>query len=124
MVGTTRSAGQPDRFRTMQLPEYMRSTMLRWTFLVAGLLAIFIVALLGFVYSETEDDLTTRSDRMITAQMDVFAAMNPEQRLDAINEHLSYDPRRVQLAGLRVTWRACHPILRSIARYKMRLSTE
>jgi len=100
MVGTTRPAGQPDRFRTMQLPEYMRSTMLRWTFLVAGLLAIFIVALLGFVYSETEDDLTTRSDRMITAQMDVFAAMNPEQRLDAINEHLSYDPRRVQLAGL------------------------
>ena len=33
----------------MQLPEFMRSTTLRWTFLVAGLFAAFIVALLGFI---------------------------------------------------------------------------
>jgi signal transduction histidine kinase len=84
----------------MQLPEFMRSTTLRWTFLVAGMFAAFIVALLGFVYLKTENDLTTRSDRVIATQMGFFAGLSPERRLDAINEHLKQDPSRVQLAGL------------------------
>jgi signal transduction histidine kinase len=84
----------------MQLPEFMRSTTLRWTFLVAGIFAAFIVALLGFVYLKTESDLTTRSDRVIASQMGFFAGLSPERRLDAINEHLKQDPSRVQLAGL------------------------
>jgi signal transduction histidine kinase len=84
----------------MQLPEFMRSTTLRWTFLVAGIFAAFIVALLGFVYLKTESDLTTRSDRVIASQIGFFAGLSPERRLDAINEHLKQDPSRVQLAGL------------------------
>jgi len=84
----------------MQLPEFTRLTTLRWTFLVAGIFAAFIVALLGFVYLKTEDDLTTRSDRVIASQMGVFADLSPERRLDAIDEHLKQDPGRVQLAGL------------------------
>jgi hypothetical protein len=58
----------------MQLPEFMRSTTLRWTFLVAGIFAAFIVALLGFIYLKTESDLTTRSDRVIAAQTGVFVS--------------------------------------------------
>jgi signal transduction histidine kinase len=84
----------------MQLPEFTRLTTLRWTFLVAGIFATFTVALLGFVYLKTEDDLTMRSDRVIASQMAVIAALSPERRLDAINEHLKQDPGRVQLAGL------------------------
>jgi signal transduction histidine kinase len=84
----------------MQLPEFTRSTTLRWTFLVAGIFAAFIVALLGFVYLKTERDLTMRSDRVISSQMGVFAALSPERRLDAIDEDLQQDPGRVQLAGL------------------------
>jgi signal transduction histidine kinase len=84
----------------MQLPECMHSSTFRWTLLATGLFTAVIVALLGFVYSKTKDDLTTRSDRMIATQLDVFAALSPEQRLDAINERLWQDPRRVQLAGL------------------------
>src|SRR6202022_4450098 len=84
----------------MQLPEFTRLTTLRWTFLVAGIFAAFIVALLGFVYLKTEDDLTMRSDRVIASQMGVLADLSPERRLDAINEHLKQDPGRVQLAGL------------------------
>ena len=84
----------------MQLPEFTRLTTLRWTFLVAGIFAAFIVALLGFVYLKTEGDLTARSDRVITSQMRVLADLSPERRLDAINEHLKQDPGRVQLAGL------------------------
>jgi signal transduction histidine kinase len=84
----------------MQLPEFTRLTTLRWTFLVAGIFAAFIVAMLGFVYLKTEGDLTARSDRVIASQMRVFADLSPERRLDAINEHLKQDPGRVQLAGL------------------------
>jgi signal transduction histidine kinase len=84
----------------MQLPEFARSTTLRWSFLVAGLFAAFIVALLGFIYLKTHGDLTIRSDRMIAAQMDVFAALPYERRLDAIGERLKQDPRRILIAGL------------------------
>jgi signal transduction histidine kinase len=84
----------------MQIPEFLHSTTFRWTLLVAGIFAAFIVALLGFVYLKTKDDLTQRSDRAIASQMDVFAALSPERRLDAINERLNQDPRRIQLAGL------------------------
>ena len=70
----------------MQLPECMRSSTFRWTLLATGLLAAVIAALLGFVYWKTKDDLTMRSDRMIASQLDAFAALSPERRLDAINE--------------------------------------
>jgi signal transduction histidine kinase len=83
----------------MQRAEFMHSTTLRRTFLVAGIVAAFIGALLGFVYLKTKADLTLRSDRMIAAQIGVFAELSPERRLDAINEHLKQDPSRVQFAG-------------------------
>jgi signal transduction histidine kinase len=83
----------------MRLPEFTRSTTLRWTLLVAGLFAGFIVALLGFVYLKTRDDLTVRSDRVIASQMSVFSHLPPERRLDAIDEQLKQDPDRVELAG-------------------------
>ena len=120
------------RIDLMQLPEFMRSTTLRWTILVAGIFAAFIVALLGFIYLKTESDLTTRSDRVIASQTGVFAGLSPERRLDAINEHLKQDPSRVQLAGLfssngrRIAGnlgKACHPISRPTMRYRALSST-
>src|SRR4051812_13513978 len=84
----------------MQLPELARSTTLQWTLLVAGLLAGFTVALLGFVYLKTKADLTAQSDRMIASQVAFFAHLSPERALDAIDGHLKQDPRRVRLAGL------------------------
>jgi hypothetical protein len=33
-----------------------------------------------------------RSDRMIASQMDAFAALSPEPKLDAISDHLKQDP--------------------------------
>ena len=70
----------------MQLPEFTRSTTLRWTFVVAWTLAAFVVALLGFVYLKTKNDLTTRSDRIIASQLGFFAQLSPERRIDAIDE--------------------------------------
>jgi signal transduction histidine kinase len=98
----SRNAAPPivRRNNLMQLPEFMRSTTLRWSFLVAGLFAAFIVALLGFIYLKTHGDLTMRSDLMISVQIDVFAALPSERRLDAIGERLKQDPRRILIAGL------------------------
>ena len=84
----------------MKLPEYTRSTTLRWTTLVAVLFAAFIAALLGFIYLKTRSDLTIRSDRMIASQMRVLAQLSPERRLDAIDERLEQDPGHVLLEGL------------------------
>jgi hypothetical protein len=84
----------------MHLPEFTRSSTLRWTLLVAGIFAAFTVALLGFVYLKTRHDLMMRSDRVIVSQMDVFAELSPARRLDAINEDLKQDPTRVRLTGL------------------------
>jgi signal transduction histidine kinase len=83
-----------------QLPEFTRSTTLRWTLLVVGVFAAFTVALLGFVYLKMKHDLTMRSDRMIVSQISILAELSSERRLDAINEDIKQDPGRVRLAGL------------------------
>jgi signal transduction histidine kinase len=84
----------------MQLPEFLRSNRLRWTVLVTGIFASFTVALLGFVYLRTKNDLTLRSDRAIASEMGILVALPPGQRLDAINVGLRYDPGRVRIVGL------------------------
>lgn len=84
---------------SMHLPEFMRSTTLWWTVVVAMTLAAFIVALLGFVYLKTRDDLTMRSDRVIASQIDFFARLSPERRLDAIDDYLKQDAGRLRLGG-------------------------
>jgi signal transduction histidine kinase len=84
----------------MRSPESARLTTLWWTLLAAGLFVAFIVALLGFVYLKTRDDLTKRSDRMIGSQISLFAALSPQRRLDAVDELLKQDPGRVLVAGL------------------------
>src|ERR1700760_2181787 len=81
-------------------PEFTRSTTLRWTMLVAGMVAVFTVALLGFVYLKTMRDLTARTDRVIALQMEALAALPPRQRIDAIDEGLKQDLSRIRLVGL------------------------
>jgi signal transduction histidine kinase len=88
------------RDNLMQSIEFARSTTLRWTLLVAALFAGFVVALLAFVYLKTKHDLTIRSDHVIASQMSVFAGLSPQRRLDALDEHLKQDPRRIRLAAL------------------------
>src|ERR1700731_763300 len=83
-----------------QLPEFTRSTTLRWTALVAAIFVAFTAALLGFVYLKTKHDLTMRFDRVISLQMGVLADLSPGQIPDAINEGLRQDPARVRLVGL------------------------
>jgi len=84
----------------MRWPEFVRSTTLRWTALLAAIFAAFVVAMLGFVYLKTKHDLTIRYDRSIRSQMGVLALLSPPRRLDAIDDSLRQDPAQVRLSGL------------------------
>jgi len=84
----------------MRQPQFMRSNTFHWALMVAGVFAVFIIVLFGFIYWKIDDYLTARSDRVITAQLEGIAALPPERRLEAIDERLRQDPRGVQLAAI------------------------
>jgi signal transduction histidine kinase len=85
---------------SMHQVPIIRSTTFRWALAVAGVFAIFVILLFGFIYWQTDQYLIARSDRMIASQLDVMAALPRERRLDAIDEDLKQDSRGVHYAGL------------------------
>src|SRR5229473_6597880 len=84
----------------MRQPQFIRSNTFHWALMVAGVFAVFVIVLFGFIYWQIDDYLTARSDRVITAQLEGIAALPPERRLEAIDERLRQDPRGVQLAAI------------------------
>ena len=84
----------------MRQPQFMRSNTFHWALMVAGVFAIFVIVLFGFIYWKIDDYLTARSDRVITVELDGIAGLSPERRLQAIDERLRQDPRGVQLAAI------------------------
>jgi signal transduction histidine kinase len=78
----------------------IRSNTFQWALAVAGVFAVFVIVLFGFIYWQTDQYLIARSDRAIATQLNVVAALPSERRLDAISEHLKQDSRGVQYAGL------------------------
>jgi signal transduction histidine kinase len=84
----------------MRQPQFIRSTTFRWTLAVAGVLAIFVIVLFGFIYWKTDSYLIVRSDRMIATQLHYIAGLPGERQPEAIAQHLSQDSRGVQYAGL------------------------
>src|SRR5437868_1042413 len=80
--------------------QITRSNTFRRALAVAGVFAVFVTVLFGFIYWQTDQYLIGRSDRMIANQLNVFAALPSARRLDAISEHLREDSRGVQYAGL------------------------
>jgi signal transduction histidine kinase len=84
----------------MRQPQFIRSSTFHWTLAVAGVFAVFVITLFGFIYWKVDDYLITRSDRMISSQLDFIAGLPGEQQLSAINQNLKQDSRGVQHAGL------------------------
>ena len=93
---SSKTSGQRD---PMRQPQFMRSTTFHWALAVAGVLAVFVIVLFGFIYWKTDDYLIARSDTMITKQLNYIAGLSSERRLIAIDEHLEQDSRGVQYAG-------------------------
>src|SRR6266852_5364696 len=97
LLTSTRDFGWRD---AMRQPQFMRSNTFHWALMVAGVFAIFVIVLFGFIYWKIDDYLTARSDRAITVELDTIAGLSPERRLQAIDERLKQDPRGVQLAEI------------------------
>ena len=90
----------PTRRHPTRQAQIIRSTTFQWTLAAAGVFAIFVIVLFGFIYWKTDQYLIARSDRMITSQLNYVAALPGERQLDAIDQHLKQDSRSVQFAGL------------------------
>ncbi|WP_349543189.1 ATP-binding protein [Bradyrhizobium sp. ARR65] len=89
-----------ERVNSMPQVRFIRSNTFRWASAVAGVFAAFILLLFGFIYLRIDDYLVVRTDRMIGNQVTVLAALPPERRINAIEDHLAEDSRGVQFAGL------------------------
>src|SRR5260370_10039742 len=90
-----RQARIPGGDNPMRQPQFIRSNTFHWAFIVGGVFAVFIIVLFGFIYWKIDDYLTVRSDRVITPQLDLVAALPPERPLEAIDEQLRHAADRV-----------------------------
>src|ERR1700709_101149 len=72
----------------MHQPQFMRSNTFRWALAVAGMLALLVIVLFGFIFWKTDDYLIARSDRMIAGQLNYIAGLTNERQLEAIDQHL------------------------------------
>src|ERR1700752_1192012 len=84
----------------MDRAHIIRSNTFRWALAVAGVFAVFVVVLFGFIYWQTDQDLIAGSDKMIASQLNFIAGLPGERQQNAINDHLKQDSRGVQYAGL------------------------
>src|SRR5258707_8104874 len=92
--------GHPGGEIPMRQPQFIRSNTFHWALMVAGVFAVFVIVLFGFIYWQIDAYLTARSDRVITLELEGISGLSPERRLQAMDERLRQDPRGVQLAAI------------------------
>ena len=108
---------------SVQRPDFIRTMTFRWT---AGAFALCIVLFSAFVYWEAADYLLARTDAALTEECLSIAADPPDHQLDAIDDRLRQDPRRIKLAGClarmgigsRAISKVCHTACGSTLRFK------
>jgi len=81
----------------VKLPDFVRTTTFRWTSIA---FAVCILLFSAFVYWEAAAYMLARMDAAIAEESVVVAADTPARQLNAIEDRLSEDPRRIKLAGL------------------------
>jgi hypothetical protein len=78
----------------MKLPDFIRTTTFRWT---AGAFAVCIVLFSAFVYWAAADYMLAKTDAALSEESLAIAADSPDRQLDAIDDRLRQDPRRIKL---------------------------
>src|ERR1700738_431750 len=81
----------------VKLPDFVRTTTFRW---ISIAFVVCILLFSAFVYWEAATYMLARMDAAIAEESLVIAAETPDRRLNAIEDRLSEDPRRIKLAGL------------------------
>jgi signal transduction histidine kinase len=79
------------------LPDFVRTAIFRW---ISIAFAVCIVLFSAIVYREAAAHVRARMDATITDESLVIAAETPSRQLNAIEDRLSEDPRRIKLAGV------------------------
>src|SRR5258708_21956764 len=92
--------GHPGGEIPMRQPQFIRSNTFHWALMVAGVFAVFVIVLFGFIYWQIDDYLTARSDRVITLELEGIFGLSPERRLQAMGERLKQDPPRAAIAAV------------------------
>src|SRR4030081_1216498 len=90
---------------SVPLPDFVRTTTFRWT---ASAFVVCIVLFSAFVYWEAADYILAKTDAALTEESLAISGDPADRQLNAIDDRLSEDPRRIKLAGL-LAWE-CHPI--------------
>ena len=65
-----RQARGPGGDNPMRQPQFIHSNTFHWALMVAGVFAVFVMVLFGFIYWQIDDYLTARSDRVITVELE------------------------------------------------------
>src|ERR1700722_5949048 len=81
----------------VKFPDFFRTTTFRWPSIA---FAVCILLFSAFVYWEAAATMRASMDATLLDESLIVAADTPDRRLDAIDDRLSADPRRVKLAGL------------------------
>jgi signal transduction histidine kinase len=84
----------------MSIRGIVRTSTFRWASVAFGAFVVFVLILFGFIYWKTDSYLVTRSDHVVSLQLNVVSALPLEQKVAAIDLQLAQDPRGVQFAGL------------------------
>src|SRR5882757_3893270 len=81
----------------VKLPDFVRTTTFRWTSIAFAACVLLFSAI---VYWEAAAYLLAQMDAAISEESLIIAADTPDRRLNAIEDRLNEDPRRIKLAGL------------------------
>jgi signal transduction histidine kinase len=81
----------------VKLPDFVRTTTFRWTSIA---FAAGILLFSAIVYWEAAAYMLAGIDAAIAEESLVIASDTPDGQLNAIEDRLSEDPRRIKLAGL------------------------
>jgi signal transduction histidine kinase len=81
----------------VKLPDFVRTTTFRWS---STAFAACILLFSALVYWEAAAYMLGRMDAAIVEESLAIAAGTPDRQLNAIEDRLSEDPRRIKLAGL------------------------
>src|SRR5260370_33999525 len=85
--------GHPGGEIPMRQPQFIRSNTFHWALMVAGVFAVFVIGLFGFIYWQIDDYLTAPTDRGITLELEGVSGPVPERRVHARDDGSS-DGRR------------------------------
>jgi hypothetical protein len=78
---------------------FMRRTLLKRTLQIFGVIVLTILPSFGFVYHQATSHMVAQLDALVTQEANFIASEARQGHLEAFQERLRQDPRRVKRQG-------------------------